>query len=117
MILSMDVLPTPPASPEECESNGRDGTTLAAIDEEQVCRLNAKRKAEEELTLKEWLNKSPVYLSLQSALTELSYVKLKSSPHNNNCLLFSYYLGTNAMTEEQQRSRYLREYTCSNNRI
>lgn len=100
MTLSMDVLPTPPSSPDEGEDDGGALERVAADAEEK----SVKKK--EEFTLKEWLSKSPVYLNLQSALSELRYRRLKSSPHKNSCLLFSYFLCTYTIAESEQETRY-----------
>lgn len=101
MTLSMDVLPTPPSSPDEGEDDGGALERVAADAEEK-----SVKKKEEEFTLKEWLSKSPVYLNLQSALSELRYRRLKSSPHKNSCLLFSYFLCTYTIAESEQETRY-----------
>lgn len=106
MTLSMDVLPTPPSSPEEGDSDG-DKVAFKQVSSGAEVENNLKHK-EEELTLKEWQRKSPVFLNLQAALSELGYCRLQSSPHKNSCLLFSYYLCTYAIAEWEQDSRYSR---------
>lgn len=110
MIVTMDALPTPPASPKESENDevkhgGSGQEPAVALTEVEV--LKEKKPEKRQMRLSDWRRACPCYPNLAEALEDLGLVELSSSPHKNSCLLFSYLLSTKQMTVKDQESKYV----------
>lgn len=109
MIVTMDALPTPPSSTSESEDDEvkhRQSDPKPAVALTEVEIQTEKKPEKRQMSLSDWRRASPCYPNLAAALEDLGFVELSSSPHKNNCLLFSYLLCTEQMTVKDQESKY-----------